>query len=81
VFAERYGLTVSQFDYWKRRVRRAATTDDPVGFARVEVVEPSQGPPGACIEVVLVGGERMTLHEGVSVDLVRTVIAALRPSC
>lgn len=80
-FAQRHGLTVSQFDYWKRQVHRAATADDTVGFARVEVVEPSPGQNGACIELVLVGGERVTIHEGVSVDLVRTVVAALRPSC
>lgn len=80
-FARRHGLTVSQFDYWKRQVRRAATSDHAVGFASVQVVEPSAGRHGACIELELTGGERVTIHEGASLDLVRTVVAALRPSC
>jgi transposase-like protein len=80
-FARRHGLTVSQFDYWKRQVRRAATTRQAVGFAPVQVVEQSQGRNGASIELELAGGERVTIHEGASLDLVRTVVAALRPSC
>jgi hypothetical protein len=80
-FARRHGLTASQFDYWKRQARRAAPAHHAVGFAPVQVVESSPGHHGAFIELVLAGGERVTIHEGASVDLVRTVVAALRPSC
>lgn len=80
-FARRHGLTVSQFDYWKRQVRRAGTVSQLVGFAPVQVVESSPGHHGASIELLLVGGERVTIHQGASVDLVRTVVAALRSSC
>jgi hypothetical protein len=80
-FAQRHGLTVTQFDYWKRQARRATTANHAVGFAPVQVVDSSQGRKGAPIKVVLAGGERVTIHEGASVDLVRTVVAALRSSC
>jgi len=80
-FARRHGLTVSQFDYWKRQVRRVATANHAVGFAPVQVVESSQGHRGASIELVLAGGERVTIREGGAVVLVRTVVAALRSSC
>jgi hypothetical protein len=72
---------VSRFDYWKRQVRQAATANHAVGFAPVQMVEASAGGHGAAIEVVLAGGDRVTIHEGVSVDLVRTVVAVLRPPC
>lgn len=81
-FARRHGVTVSQFDYWKRQVRRAATATEAVRFAPVQVVE--RGPErrdGTCLELVLPGGERVIIHDGVSVDLVRTVVTALRSSC
>jgi hypothetical protein len=80
-FARRHGMTMSQFDYWKRQVRRAAPAHHAVGFAPVQVVESTQGHNGATIELVLAGGERVTIHAGASVDLVRTVVAALRSSC
>jgi hypothetical protein len=77
-FARRHGLTVSQFDYWKHQVRRSAT-NQTIGFAPVQTVEPSAGRHGVCIELALAGGERVMIHEGASVELVRTVVAALRP--
>lgn len=80
-FARRHGLTVSQFDYWKRQVRRGATANHGVSFAPVQVVEAAHERDGACIELLLAGGERLMIHEHASADLVRTVIAALRPSC
>lgn len=85
-FARRHGLTVSQFDYWKRQVRRAEDpqadeTEEPAGFARVHVIGGAGGRAGACIEVELRGGERLTIHEGTSPDLVRAVVMAVRSSC
>ena len=86
VFARRHGLTVSQFDYWKRQVRRegereANETVEPAGFARVHVIGGASGRADACIDVELRGGEHLTIHEGTSPDLVRAVILALRSSC
>ncbi|MGH6950452.1 MAG: IS66 family insertion sequence element accessory protein TnpA, partial [Vitreimonas sp.] len=80
-FAERHGLTISQLDYWKRQVRRDVCADHAVGFARVQVVDPAPLRDGACIDVVLGTGDRVTIHEGASLDLVRAVVTALRPSC
>jgi transposase-like protein len=79
-FARRHGLTLSQFDYWKRQVRRDAAAAAP-SFAPVQLVMSSETSGSNAIDVTLAGGERLTIREGVSVDLVRTVIAALRPSC
>jgi hypothetical protein len=85
-FARRHGLTVSQFDYWKRQVRRDEKTEaneavEPGGFARVHVIGGASGGAGACIEMELPGGEHLTIHEGTSPDLVRAVVLALRSSC
>lgn len=80
-FAQRHGLSVSQLDYWRRQVRDAAAADRAVGFARVHVVDPPRAHDGACIEVALAGGERVTIHADASADLVRAVVAALRASC
>lgn len=81
-FASRHGLTVAQFDCWKRQVRRGgAAGAASMGFARVQVVDtPRQGHNGG-IEVLLGGGDRLTIHEGTSVDLVRAVVMTLRASC
>lgn len=79
-FAARHGLTVSQFDYWKRQVRRDGTRHRAVGFAHVQVIDAPREPRNG-IEVMLSTGDRLVIHEGVSVDLVRTVVTALRSSC
>lgn len=81
-FARRHGLTVSQFDYWKREVRRAVTTNAAARFAPAQVVEPgTELPDRPSLELVLPGGERVRIREGASVNLVRTVVAALRSAC
>jgi hypothetical protein len=80
-FAQRHGLTVACFDYWKRRVRQVATTEPRVTFAPVQVVSDAPVRVSGAIEVVLVSGERLTIPDGVSSDLVRVVLAALRAAC
>jgi transposase-like protein len=80
-FARRHGLTLASFEYWKRRVRREAVPTGAPTFAPVTVVaDPAASEPRR-IEVALATGERVIIDEGVSVDFVRTVVAALRPSC
>jgi hypothetical protein len=81
VFARRHGLTVGCFDYWKRRVREAATQEPHMRFAPVEVLPDPTPRVAAAIEVVLVSGERLTIPDGVSSDQVRVVLAALRSAC
>jgi hypothetical protein len=78
VFARRHGLTLARFDYWKRRLRRESTASTVPTFAPVRVVRDHATPAAATIEVVLDTGARITMREGVSVDLLRTVLAALR---
>jgi hypothetical protein len=73
-FARRHGLTLASFEYWKRRVRRKAVAT----FAPVQVVADHTVPATHTIEVVLAGGERLLIREGVSSDLLRTVVTAFR---
>ena len=81
VFAQRHGLTVARFDYWKRRVRQAVAEAPRVTFAPVEVVEDVATGGGAVIELVLVSGERLLIPSGAASEQVRVVLAALRASC
>lgn len=78
VFARRHGFTLARFDYWKRRVRREGTSAAVTTFAPVRVVSDNTTPAAGTIDVVLDTGARVTIREGVSVDLLRTVLAALR---
>jgi hypothetical protein len=76
-FARRHGLTLASFEYWKRRVRQETAASE-VTFAPVQVMS-SRGESGSSsIDVVLASGERLTIHEGVSMDLLRAVLATLR---
>lgn len=54
-FARRHGLTVSQFDYWKRRVRRAAVA--PAGLT-IEVLR------RAGVESLYTGATTASGHAG-----------------
>jgi hypothetical protein len=81
VFARRHGLTVSQWDYWKRQVRRASSDDAAVSFTPVRVLGDVNTRARDGVEVVLTSGERVVVHDGTSVDLLRTVLSALRASC
>ena len=81
VFARRHGLTVSQFDYWKRQVRQLPSTDTALAFAPVRVLTDGDPAVGGTIELVLTSGERLIMRDGISTELVRTVVSALRASC
>jgi transposase-like protein len=75
-FAQRHGVSLATFDDWKRRARREASTAAAATFAPVHLV--SAHPHDASIDVVLASGERLTVRAGVSVDLLRTILVALR---
>lgn len=80
-FARRHGLTVSQFDYWKRRVRGA--TVEPT-FLPVQVLpepEVARASAGAAIELALPGGARLTIPDVVSAATLQTVLTAVRTTC
>ena len=80
-FASRHGLTLARFDYWKRRVRREASAVARVEFAPVRLVTDPTPSDRGVIQVVLATGERLTIGDGTSVDLLRAVVSVLRPSC
>ena len=79
VFAQRHGVTLATFDYWKRRVRREAATSAAATFAPVHLVSEARTEVDGSIDVVLASGERLTVRAGASVDLLRTILVALRP--
>ena len=81
-FARRHGLTVSKWDYWRRRVRERRDTDrPPLALAPVHVVADPAVTHGPAIELTLPSGERLTIADGVSAELVRTVLSSLRVPC
>jgi transposase-like protein len=77
-FAQRHGVTLATFDYWKRRVRREASTAAAAAFAPVHLVSEPRSEVDGGIDVVLASGERLTVRAGASVDLLRTILVALR---
>ena len=79
-FARRHGLTLWQFDSWKRQVRRDAARRG-TAFAPVQLLTTSAAADAGVIDLTLVSGERLTIRASVSVDLVRAVLAVLRASC
>ena len=79
-FAARHGLSRTKLRYWLRHSSPRARPDAAVTFAPVDVVGGSSGEAGP-VEVVLVGGERVVVRAGASVDLLRTVLTALRSPC
>jgi len=79
-FCRREGIQARRLSYWKRVVgvkpeQRASRTR----MAPVQVID--LGLAAASIEVVLGGGERLVVREGVSPELLREVLTALRERC
>jgi hypothetical protein len=76
VFAGRHGISLPKFDYWVRQFGLTKPRAPRVapGFAAVEVVPAAVG--RGVIEVVLACGDRLTVHAGAEVTLVRTVLSA-----
>ena len=81
VFAARHGLSRTKLRYWLRHpTERARQPEAAVTFAPVQVVG-GPGDEAGLVEVVLVGGERLVVRAGASVDLLRAVVTALRSPC
>ena len=81
-FARRHHIPAWTFWYWCRKLsaepRLNAEDGTPLTFVPVRV---AAEPDAAVIEIVLNGGERLHVRAGASVDLVRTVVTALRSPC
>ena len=79
-FARRHGVSHGKLRYWARRVERQPGSATPMAFAPVQVVD-STTLDTAAIDVTLVTGDRLVVRAGVSGELVRAVLAALRAPC
>jgi hypothetical protein len=79
-FARRHGVPPWTFWYWSRKVSadRSASPAPPPTFVPVRVAPPVDT---GVIEIVLAGGDRVRVRAEASVDLVRAVVAVLRPPC
>ena len=81
-FCRRQGIDPQRLSYWKRVLgqtgRRGRARS--VSFAPVQVVDLERASAG-CLEVVLPSGERLVLGAGVSPELLREVLQALRGRC
>ena len=78
-FARRHGVRPWTFWYWSRKRSAPASTRPALPtFVPVHVAPPVET---GVIEVVLASGERLHVHAGASGDLLRAVVAALRPPC
>jgi len=80
-FCRREGLRAQRLSYWKRVLgMKPQRRESGARLAAVRVVDLGFG-AGASLEVVLGGGERLVVREGVSPELLREVLGALRERC
>lgn len=79
-FARRHGVRPWTFWYWSRKVSAepSASPAPRPTFVPVHVAPPVDT---GVIEIVLAGGDRVRVRAEASVDLVRAVVAVLRPPC
>ena|SRR2546430_8403383 len=78
-FARRHQIPAWTFWYWCRKLpveTRAETV--PTTFVPVHVAADVDTP---VLDVVFSGGERLQVRPGASLELVRSVVAALRSTC
>lgn len=83
-FCRRHRIPPQRLSYWRRmaggpRLERKARGEGQSAFVPVQVVDLVAG--NGSLEVVLVGGDRVVLREGVSVDLLRNTLSVLRERC
>src|SRR5262249_54459188 len=78
-FAARAGISRPKLRYWLRRVCSINARPPSIDFARVQVI-PATGIDGR-VEIMLAGGDRVLVPNGISADTLQTVIRVLRGSC
>jgi hypothetical protein len=81
-FCRRRGVDPQRLSYWKRvlGVLEERPKARRVSFTPVQVVELERS-SSAGLEVVLPGGERLVVREGVAPELLQEVLRALRERC
>jgi hypothetical protein len=84
-FCRRQGIHPQKLSYWKRAlglggplVRRRRVTQRAPGFVPVQLLG---GVAMGQLEILLAGGDRVVLQEGVSRELLRDALMALRERC
>lgn len=89
-FCRRHRLRPQQLSYWRRAlVRRRSSSESParrrtasaVRFTPVRLVGSERDALGPGVEVSLPGGERLVVRPGTPMELVRSVLEALRGRC
>jgi hypothetical protein len=78
-FAARHGVSAAKFGYWRRLLAGRGKLDGealPVEFQPVRLVGAS-----AMLEIAFATGERVLVHEGVSMVTLTAAITALRSRC
>ena len=80
-FARAAGITVYKLDYWTRRVaavsERAARRSGTTRFVPVQL-RAEDRLESAAVELVLAGGDRVRVGDGVSGERLREILTALR---
>jgi hypothetical protein len=80
LFAAEHGVTRAKFEYWKGRLKGPGENRKALSapsFVPVQVIGTGAGP----LEVVLSSGDRLLIHDGCSVEILREVLRALRGGC
>lgn len=87
-FARRNGVHPQTLSYWKRVLglsRQRRLDGGPVAsrtpLVPVRLVGLDRPTPSGTLEIVLGGECRLVVHEGVSRELLREVLSALRQAC
>lgn len=80
-FARRHGVRPWTLWYWSRKRTPVAAGPVAQTAAFVPVRVTAEAPAPDSIEVLLTSGDRVRVPVGASMDLVRTVVVALRSSC
>ncbi len=75
-FAIRHRISPAKFGYWRRRVERRGASEG-IEFRPVQVIDAAL-PSRPLLEIMLVGGERVVVHEGASAELVTAAVSVLR---
>jgi hypothetical protein len=80
VFCRRHGIPVQRLSYW-RRVVGAPSGSHGVQLAPVQVLGLAEAAGRGSVEIQMASGERVVVREGVSPELLRETLRALREAC